>query len=84
LAVGSLAISEVLGKAVAGKKLDAIVGQVFRTRWHGVELDVVPHPHPSGASPWHKMEPGKTLLGQALAQIKRHPAMRAVLSRKAS
>ncbi len=84
LAVGSLAISEVLGKEVAGKKLDAIVGRVFRTTWHGVELDVVPLPHPSGASPWHKMEPGKTLLGKALAQIKRHPAMRAVLTRKAS
>jgi uracil-DNA glycosylase len=84
LAVGSLAISEVLGKAVAGKKLDAIVGRVFHTRWHSVDLDVVPLPHPSGASPWHKLEPGKTLLGQALVQIKRHPAMRAVLSRKAS
>ena len=84
LAVGSLAISEVLRKEVAGKKLDAIVGRVFRTRWHGVDLDVVPLPHPSGASPWHKMEPGKTLLGQALAQIKRHPAMRTVLSKKAS
>jgi uracil-DNA glycosylase len=84
LAVGSLAITEVLGKEVAGKKLDAIVGRVFRTQWHGVELDVVPLPHPSGASPWHKMEPGKTLLGQALAQIKRHAAMRAVLARQAS
>ena len=84
LAVGSLAITEVLGKQVTGKKLDAIVGRVFRTRWHGVELDVVPLPHPSGASPWHKMEPGKTLLGQALAQIKRHPAMRAVLARQTS
>lgn len=79
LAVGSLAISEVLGKEVAGKKLDAIVGRVFHTRWHGVELDVVPLPHPSGASPWHKLPPGKTLLGHALLQIKRHPAMRAVL-----
>ncbi|MDB4935808.1 MAG: hypothetical protein JWP87_2780 [Labilithrix sp.] len=84
LAVGSLAITEVLGKEVAGKKLDAIVGRVFRTRWHDVDVDVVPLPHPSGASPWHKMEPGKTLLGQALAQVKRHPAMRDVLKRKAS
>jgi uracil-DNA glycosylase len=84
LAVGSLAITEVLGKAVAGQKLDAIIGRVFRTRWHGVDLDVVPLPHPSGASPWHKMEPGKTLLGKALAQVKRHPAMRDVLARAAS
>jgi len=84
LAVGSLAISEVLGKEVQGKKLDAIIGRVFATTWHGVALDVVPLPHPSGASPWHKLEPGKTLLGHALTQVKRHPAMRAVLARKAS
>jgi uracil-DNA glycosylase len=82
LAVGSLAITEVLGKQVAGKKLDAIVGNKLRTTWHGLELDVVPLPHPSGASPWHKMEPGKTLLGKALALVKRHPAMREVLSQK--
>lgn len=86
LAVGSLAITEVLGKEAVGKKLDTLVGRVMTTRWHGFPVDVVPLPHPSGASPWHKMEPGKTLLGQALEQVKRHPAMRAVLAaaRKAS
>lgn len=83
LAVGSLAIMEVLGKAAAGKKLDALVGGIVRAQWHGVELDVVPLPHPSGASPWHKMEPGKTLLGKALSLVKRHPAMREVLSAEA-
>ena len=83
LAVGSLAITEVLGKEAAGKKLDALVGRVIPTTWHGVALDVVPLPHPSGASPWHKLEPGKTLLGHALAQAKRHPAMREVLARSA-
>jgi uracil-DNA glycosylase len=84
LAVGSLAITEVLGKEAVGKKLDTLVGRVVKTRWHGVELDVVPLPHPSGASPWHKMEPGKTLLGKALAQVKRHRAMREILARNAS
>ena len=84
LAVGQLAITEVLGKEAVGKKLDTLVGRAVRSRWHGVELDVVPLPHPSGASPWHKMEPGKTLLGKALALVKRHPAMREVLARKAS
>jgi len=83
LAVGSLAIAEVLGKEAAGKKLDALVGRVIPTTWHGVALDVVPLPHPSGASPWHKLEPGKTLLGHALAQAKCHPAMREVLARNA-
>jgi uracil-DNA glycosylase len=74
----------VLGKEAVGKKLDTLVGRVMKTKWHGVELDVVPLPHPSGASPWHKMEPGKTLLGKALEQVKRHRAMREVLARKAS
>lgn len=80
LAIGQLAISEVLGKEASSKKLDQLVGKVIRTTWHGVELDVVPLPHPSGASPWHRMEPGKTLLAHALAVVKKHPAMRAVLS----
>ena len=79
LAVGTLAIGEVLGARVLGKKLDSIVGQSFRTTWHGVESDVVPLPHPSGASPWHRIEPGKTLLGKALGLIARHPAMHAVI-----
>ena len=82
--VGTLAIGEVLGKEATKKKLDAIIGNVMTTTWHGAEVDVVPLPHPSGASPWHKMEPGKTLLGKALAQVKRHRAMRELLARKAS
>ncbi len=80
LAVGSLAISEVLGPRVAGKKLDAIVGNVVRATWHGHETDVIALPHPSGASPWHKIEPGKTLLEIALLQVKHHAAMRATLA----
>ena len=82
LAVGSLAITEVLGRVAVGKKLDTLVGRELRTTWHGVEVDVVPLPHPSGASPWHKMEPGKTLLGKALVLVERHPAMREVLARE--
>jgi uracil-DNA glycosylase len=78
LAVGQLAIGEVLGPAAARQKLAALVGRVIRASWHGVELDVVPLPHPSGASPWHKLEPGKTLLNEALACVKNHPAMRAL------
>lgn len=82
LAVGQLAIGEALGKeAVGKKKLDEIVGRVFRARWHGKELDVVPLPHPSGASPWHRIEPGKTLLAKALATVRKHPAMQGVLGR---
>lgn len=77
LAVGSLAIGEVLGPLAWRKKLDALVGGVVRTTWHGHETDVIALPHPSGASPWHKLEPGKTLLSLALAEMARHPATRA-------
>ncbi|MBX3208575.1 MAG: uracil-DNA glycosylase family protein [Labilithrix sp.] len=80
LAVGSLAINEVLGELAAKKKLDALVGGAMRARWHEHETDVVALPHPSGASPWHKMEPGKTLLASALDEVKRHPAMAAILA----
>src|SRR5262249_27928336 len=55
LAVGSLAINEVLGELAKGEKLDVLVGGVMRTTWHGFETDVIALPHPSGASPWHKI-----------------------------
>jgi uracil-DNA glycosylase len=73
IAVGTLAIERVLGEKVP---LAQIVGTVRQARWHGVDVDVVALPHPSGASPWHKMEPGKTLLAKALRKLARHPAMR--------
>jgi uracil-DNA glycosylase len=31
-------------------------------------------PHPSGASPWHRTEPGKALTKRAVEQICQHPA----------
>lgn len=77
LAVGALAISEVLGAAARGKKLDALVGPPLRAEWLGHTADVIALPHPSGASPWHKIEPGKSLLERALAEMRRHPAVRA-------
>jgi uracil-DNA glycosylase len=78
IAVGTLAIEQVLGLKAP---LVELVGGSRRSRWHGRDLDVVALPHPSGASPWHKMEPGKTLLGQALGNLARHPAMRALMER---
>lgn len=79
LAVGTLAIGEVLGERVAGLRLDEIIGRTYRTTWHGIEIDVVPLPHPSGASPWPKIEPGKSLLRTALAEVRAHPALRRLL-----
>jgi uracil-DNA glycosylase len=73
LPVGGLAITQALGEV---NKLADVVGQVHRRVVHGVECDVVPLPHPSGASTWHRTEPGKTLLGEALALLAAHPAVR--------
>jgi uracil-DNA glycosylase len=47
---------------------------------HGsVRSDLIPLPHPSGASTWPRTEPGKTLTAQALRRIGEHPAWRALL-----
>jgi uracil-DNA glycosylase len=69
--VGKLAI----GRFLEAGPLSDIVGRSFRVRVAGREADCIPLPHPSGASPWHRMEPGKTLLGRALALIADHPAI---------
>ena len=76
LPVGRLAIAQFLPDTDTWK-LDAIIGNTFRTGYPGVDhtFDVVPLPHPSGASPWHRMEPGRTLLERALALAAAHPAM---------
>lgn len=71
LPVGTLAIAEVLGHT---GQLKEVVGQVTRATYHGVELDVIALPHPSGASTWHRMEPGITLLREALRLATSHPA----------
>ena len=42
----------------------------------GQSFDVVPLPHPSGASPWPHQEPGRTLLPRAMKIIAGHPAWR--------
>jgi uracil-DNA glycosylase len=77
LAVGTLAIERVLGRKVP---LAQIVGELSVARWLGRDVDVIALPHPSGASPWHKIEPGKGLLARALDRVARHPAMRATIA----
>jgi len=61
------------------KGLSNIVGRKWVCEFHGQQFDAIPLPHPSGASPWPKMEPGKTLLQKALQEIAHHPAMRAIV-----
>lgn len=72
LPVGKLAIMQFLPAA----PLNDLIGRSFRIDYRGYAADCIPLPHPSGASPWHRMEPGKTLLRQALARIAVHPAVK--------
>lgn len=72
LPVGKLAITQFLPPA----PLNDIIGKKFRIDYRGQAVDCIPLPHPSGASPWHRMEPGKTLLHQALGLVAKHPAIK--------
>jgi uracil-DNA glycosylase len=75
--VGKLAIAQILPET---EQLAEVVGKIHRARFHGRDVDVAPLPHPSGASTWHRMEPGKTLLAKGLAAIGKHPAWREVVA----
>jgi uracil-DNA glycosylase len=72
IAVGKLAILQFM---LCGK-LDDVVGQSFATEFGGHKFDLVPLPHPSGASPWPHQMPGRVLLPKAMALIAKHPAWR--------
>jgi uracil-DNA glycosylase len=79
LPVGTLAIEQVLGHA---GPLSEIIGVQRRVCYQSVKADVICLPHPSGASPWHKLEPGKTLLKESLALIAAHPETRRAFGSK--
>jgi len=68
--VGRLAIE----RFVPCPRMDEVIGKQFRASLYEREFDLIPLPHPSGASPWPRMEPGKTLLNRAMTLIARHPA----------
>lgn len=72
--VGRLAIERFLPPM----PLSETVGKRHRAIALGHACDVIPLPHPSGASTWFKKEPGKTLLARALALLGKHPAWRAL------
>src|ERR1700733_1437833 len=74
IAVGKLAIAQF----VPCVKLDTVIGQAFSAEYAGHRFDLVPLPHPSGASPWPHQEPGRVLLPRALQLIADHPAWREI------
>ena len=69
--VGKLAIAQFMHY----RAMEAHVGQQFRCAYADHAFDAIPLPHPSGASPWPRVEPGKTLLHTALRLIATHPAL---------
>jgi len=74
--VGRLAISQF----IASEKLDQVIGRKFRAHRADHAFDLIPLPHPSGASPWHKIPPGKQLLERAMRKIARHPTIKRLRS----
>ena len=69
--IGKLAITQF----IAAVKLDQVVGRTFRLRHQRLAFDLIPLPHPSGASPWHRIPPGSVLLRKAMQLIAQHPAV---------
>jgi len=59
-------------------KLEDVIGRKFRVAHAGYRGDLIPLPHPSGASPWHKISPGNALTERALKLIARHRAVAAL------
>jgi len=72
--VGRLAIAQFIDC----EKLESVIGRRFRVRRAQRRFDLIPLPHPSGVSPWHKISPGKELVERALKLIARHSAIDAL------
>lgn len=72
--VGKLAIEQYLPV----KLLKDVIGKRHVIEMEGRSVDVIPLPHPSGVSTWHRVEPGKTLLQDALTLIGQHSAWQAI------
>lgn len=76
--VGKLAIAQFLPL----QKLDKIIGRKVKITGPRHCFEVIALPHPSGASPWHRKEPGKSLLKKAMKLIIKHPAFKFRNSKK--
>jgi len=76
--VGKLAISNFIDF----KKLTEVIGQVHQVNLETHICDLIPLPHPSGASTWPHTEPGKSLLNDALHLINQHPAWQTCFKNK--
>ena len=75
--VGRLAIARFINCAT----LDEVIGRKFRVERAQYRFDLIPLPHPSGASPWPKIPPGKQLTERAMRKIAVHPAIAELVDR---
>ena len=78
LPVGKLAISQFIPVV----KLAQTIGKSYKVIHHEHSMTVIPLPHPSGVSVWHRTQPGKTLLKNAMQRINRHPAWKAIKNKQ--
>lgn len=74
--VGKLAINRLL----QADRLADVIGHCVMQDIAGYSADVIALPHPSGASTWHRTQPGKDLLQDALRLIAQHPAWQQALA----
>lgn len=79
LPVGRLAIEQFLPPA----PLVEVIGKQWQCEKWGQSFDLIPLPHPSGASTWFKREPGKTLLQDALKLLQKHRAWQDICKARA-
>lgn len=78
--VGQLAIAQFL----PARPLLEQIGTLQHYEQLERRYDVIPLPHPSGASPWPRIEPGKSLTEKALRRIGEHPAWSKILAHQTS
>ena len=74
--VGKLAIQQFL----EFNKLTEVIGKQHRIKTSYGHADCIPLPHPSGASTWHRMQPGMALLEEAMQLLAIHPAMQKLIT----
>ncbi|WP_238527272.1 uracil-DNA glycosylase family protein [Methylomonas methanica] len=74
LPVGKLAIAQLMPV----QKLTDVIGKRHSVDFHGHHCEAIPLPHPSGASTWHRTEPGRSLLAAALRLLAAHSAWRSL------
>ncbi len=81
LAIGQLAISLFLPGPPGKSKLSERVGRTFAAQRAGLDLEVVPLPHPSGRSTWINQPANVVLLERALDLVANSAGWRATFAR---